>query len=137
MRLLPLLCLLLIACSPRAPQPSAVGAVPPTATIRPTAVPKPTAAPTNTPQPDYRSMRTRLLTPLGALIVATRGNDRTQAAAHLADFKRVGDDILPTIERDVSKQANSLHSAITNVPANPSDLNMLEQTRRTLLADIP
>lgn len=82
-------------------------------------------------------MRTRLLTPLGAMIIAVRGNDRPQAAAHLADFNKVADEQLPVIERDMSRQANALHSAITNVRAHPGDLALLEQTRRDLLADIP
>lgn len=133
--------LLTVACGPRpaaAPRPTSTPA-PPTAIPTPqlptpTPLPKP---PTSTPQPDYRGMRTRLLTPLGAMIVAIRGNDRTQAAAHLADFNKVADDVLPAIGNDMSKPANALHSAIVNVRSHPGDLAALEQDRRNLLADIP
>ena len=82
-------------------------------------------------------MRTRLLTPLGALIIAVRSNDRTQAASHLADFNTVANDILPKIDKDVSKPANALHSAITNVRTHPGDVAALEEDRRQLLAAIP
>jgi hypothetical protein len=82
-------------------------------------------------------MRGRLLTPLGALIEAVRNRDPNRTAAgHLADFNREADAILPMIESDVSKQANVLHSAITNVRAHPGDVQNLEDIRRSLLADI-
>jgi hypothetical protein len=98
----------------------------------------PTSPPAVTaPTPNYRAMRVRLLTPLGALIVALRGNDRTQAAAHLADFNQVADTILPSVAQDTSKEANALHSAITNVRSHPGDVSALENDRRALLADIP
>lgn len=81
-------------------------------------------------------MRGQLLSPLGSLIVAVRGNN-TLAAAYLADFNKAGDEILPKIEHDVSKPANALHSAIVNVRSHPSNLAALEQDRLTLLSDIP
>lgn len=97
--------------------------------------PAPTAVPT--PQPDYRGMRTRLLTPLGALIVANRGSDRAQAAAHLTDFNKVAESIMPIIELDMSTRANALHSAIVNVRSHPGNVAALEQDRLNLLRDIP
>lgn len=132
------------ACStPRAP--AAPTTPTPTRTAAPTATPRPAVPtatltprePTNTPPPDYRGMRTRLLTPLGAMIIAVRGNNRPQAAAHLANFNHVADEVLPVIERDLSKQANALHSTIMNVRSHPGDLAALEQERRSLLAAIP
>lgn len=79
----------------------------------------------------------QLLTPLGALIIADRGGNTSQAAAHLADFNKVAEEILPKIEVDMSKPANALHSAIVNVRTHPGNVAALEQDRLNLLADIP
>jgi hypothetical protein len=122
---------LIVACSPTTP------AIVTTPTPRPpTAVPTP-RPPTATPTPNYRELRTRLVTPLGALIIAVRGNDRSQAAAHLAQFNQVADEILPRIDSDMSKEANALHSVIINVRSHPGNLAALEDDRRSLLAAIP
>lgn len=82
-------------------------------------------------------MRAKLVTPLSALIVAVRNNDRANAATFLAQFNAAGEEILPAIATDVSKPANILHSAIVNVRAHPGDLAGLEEIRRGLIAEIP
>jgi hypothetical protein len=113
----------------------------PAATAAPTAVATPRPAPTErpptaTPAPDYRALREKILSPLGALIVTVREGKREDAAGWLAKFNQGADEILPVIERDLSKEGNALHSAIVNVRAHPSDLQALEEVRLHLLQDI-
>lgn len=95
----------------------------------------PTAVPT--PQPNYRGMRTSLVIPLGALIVAVRNNNGPQSAAFLAQFNDAAESVLPVIASDTSKPGNALHSAIVNVRSHPGNLAALEQDRLSLLRDIP
>lgn len=82
----------------------------------------------------YAVMRNQLLTPLGALIVATRENSPRQAAV-LTAFNAEADQILPVIERDISCNASLLHSAIvsTREAASRKDPASLEIQRRKLL----
>lgn len=79
-------------------------------------------------------MKSALLPSLGGLIVAVRDKSNT-APRHLAEFNAAADKILPVIERDMSINANRLHSVIVNTreAATRADLASLESQRRTLL----
>jgi hypothetical protein len=82
-------------------------------------------------------MRARLVEPLGALIVATRERNTSNAATFLARFNQTGDEVLATLSSDMSKNANVLHSTVTNVRSHPNDLAALEEDRRSLMTAIP
>lgn len=92
------------------------------------------AAQTATPVPDYRGLANSLREPLSALIVATR-NKSPNAPAWQARFNEAAGRVLPVIERDMSTQANVLHSAIRNVQeaAPRGDIAVLDAERRRLL----
>lgn len=82
-------------------------------------------------------MRTELLTPLAAYIVATR--DRSASAANWrSQFNAAADNVLPKIERDVSTNGNVLHSVITNVKEAMArdDLATIERERTRLITEV-
>jgi hypothetical protein len=118
----------LVGCSPATPRPPTSTPVPTTPTPRP---------PTATPAPDYRSMRSRLVEPLSAMIVAIRSRDTNNAAVFYARFNQAGDEVLASISSDTSKSANALHSAVVNVRTHPNNLAALEDDRQALIAAIP
>jgi hypothetical protein len=122
---------LMIACAAPRPAEPALTATPKPPTSTPALRPA-----TATPAPNYREMRTRLTTPLGAMIIALRQNDRSAAAAHLAEFNQEGDRLMPLIESDMSVPASLLHSAIVSVRREPGNLPLLEKIRERLVIEI-
>ncbi len=109
-------------------------APPPTSTVSPTrtAVPISTAAPTAI---NYTALRTGLLTPLSALIIATRANNTQQMAQHFNNFTVEAEKVLPVIKSDMSTNANRLNSAIVNTrdAYARKDVAALESVRLQLL----
>jgi hypothetical protein len=101
----------------------------------PTAAPVPTVAPTAAPVTgrDYKAIRQPLLIPLGALIVATRAQQPSNAEAWLAAFNKAADEVLPAIEGDTSVDATRLRTAINDIRTTPADLAVLERSRALLL----
>ena len=93
-----------------------------------TAVSKPPA------EPDYAQLRQDLVLPLGALIVATRGNS-PNIPRHLSDFNAAAERVELVIATDMWVNANRLHSANVNVrdAAARKDLATLERERLGLL----
>lgn len=82
-------------------------------------------------------MRQALVSPLSSLIAAVQAGDLANQRRFLSGFFDASEGVLGKIEKDTSKQANSLHSAIANVRAHPADLGVLQQERQNLIADIP
>src|SRR5687768_9207241 len=125
-----LLIALALGCTSATPAaPTATPAPPPpTATPAPTSTPAPTATAAPVPGRDYKAIRQPLLIPLGALIVARRAGQPT-AAAWLTEFNKAADQVLPAIEGDTSVDATRLRTAITDIRAMPTDLQVLERSR--------
>jgi hypothetical protein len=125
LKLIILIAALLIGCTPVV-APAQTGAPRPTApaTIVPTAT---------TVRLDYVGLRTRLLTPLGGLIVAMRGDTGVQYQVDA--FEKVAHEIDPLIASDLSINGNRLHSAISNTrhAISTKDVSELESVRRLLL----
>jgi hypothetical protein len=91
------------------------------------------ASGTTVPGPvDYKALCQPLLLPLGALIVAVRAKTPT-TTYWLAEFNRAADKVLPAIEGDQSTNANRLRTAIANIRAMPNNLQVLEDSRSSLL----
>jgi hypothetical protein len=86
-----------------------------------------------TPTVDYKAITQPLLLPLGALIVAVRGNTPT-TAYWLAQFNTAAEGVLQAIDGDESGKANTLRTGIANIRAMPNNLQVLEDTRSTLLS---
>jgi hypothetical protein len=83
-------------------------------------------------QVDYKAITQPLLLPLGALIVAVRGNTPT-TDYWLGQFNKSADSTLQAIDGDSSDTATRLRTGIANVRARPTDLQTLEDTRSMLL----
>lgn len=123
--------LVLLGCS--APQPSAPRPTATATVVQPTMTPRPA---TPTPQPNYRELRNKLANPLSAMIVSIRDNDRSTAAAFLAQFNAAADAMLPILRNDPSDNAALLQSAIVSVRAQPGNLAQLTTIRERLELDI-
>lgn len=83
---------------------------------------------------DYRGYRTRLLTPLGAMIVSARNGSPT-GLNHFREFDRNATETLEAIAGQTSPQAVILRASISNVrEAWPlRDVAALERERLRLL----
>jgi hypothetical protein len=136
---------LLVGCAvaPPAPPATRAPALQPTAQVLRTAVATLVPAPLSTGTSaaagksasgpvDYKAICQPLLLPLGALIVAVRGKTPT-TTYWLAEFNKAADKVLPVIEGDPSVNATRLRTAITNIRAMPNNLQVLEDSRSSLL----
>jgi hypothetical protein len=90
-------------------------------------------APTPTRTVDYKAITQPLLLPLGALIVAVRGNTPT-TSYWLDQFNAAADNVLQQIGGDNSASANTLRTGIANIRAMPNNLQVLEDTRSMFLS---
>lgn len=103
-----------------------------TFTTPPAVTPTPGATPT--PRINYRDMTTRLLTPLGAMIVSAR-NQTPSGVQHFQRFESQAVPILAELQGLSTPQAITIRAAVSNIrEAWPlRDVEALERERRRLL----
>jgi hypothetical protein len=93
----------------------------------------PTPVPTGTPAPNYRGMVTRLLVPLGGMIVASRNSSPT--VANWLAFQSESGKIRAELEGNFAPQAIQIRASISNVEAAwpTRDTAAMERERERLL----
>lgn len=93
-----------------------------------------TRPPTATPRPGYSGLVTRLLVPLGAMIVSARDHTAT-GVIHYHSFTESAAQVRTALEGDTGPQAVVIRAAISNIhEAWPlRDVPALERERRRLL----